>query len=130
MQRILFIEDEKDIQEVAQLALESIGGYTVEVCSSGAEALDRVVAFAPDLILLDVMMPDMDGPSTLEALRKIPETASTPIIFMTAKSQAREIQRFKKLSTLEVITKPFDPMALSDQVAGIFKNWTGNDANS
>ena len=130
MQRILFIEDEKDIQEVAQLALESIGGYTVEVCSSGVEALDRVVAFAPDLILLDVMMPDMDGPSTLEALRKIPETASTPIIFMTAKSQAREIQRFKKLSTLEVITKPFDPMALSDQVAGIFKNWTGNDANS
>ncbi len=130
MQRILFIEDEKDIQEVAQLALELIGGYTVEVCSSGAEALDRVVAFAPDLILLDVMMPDMDGPSTLEALRKIPETASTPIIFMTAKSQAREIQRFKKLSTLEVITKPFDPMALSDQVAGIFKNWTDNDANS
>ncbi len=130
MQRILFIEDEKDIQEVAQLALESIGGYTVEVCSSGAEALDRVVAFAPDLILLDVMMPDMDGPSTLEALRKIPETASTPIIFMTAKSQAREIQRFKKLSTLEVITKPFNPMALSDQVAGIFKNWTGNNANS
>ena len=130
MKRILFIEDEQDIQEVAQLALEAIGGYTVEVCSSGAEALDSVVEFAPDLILLDVMMPDMDGPSTLEAPRKIPETASTPIIFMTAKSQAREIHRFKTLSTLEVITKPFDPMALSDQVAGIFKNWTGNDANS
>jgi CheY-like chemotaxis protein len=128
MKRILFIEDEQDIQEVAQLALEAIGGYTVEVCSSGAEALDRVVEFAPDLILLDVMMPDMDGPTTLKALRKMPETANTPIIFMTAKSQAREIQRFKKLSTLDVITKPFDPMALSDQIAGIFKNWTGNDA--
>ena len=128
MKRILFVEDEQDIQEVAQLALEAIGGYTVEVCSSGAEALDRVVEFAPDLILLDVMMPDMDGPTTLKALRKMPETANTPIIFMTAKSQAREIQRFKKLSTLDVITKPFDPMALSDQIAGIFKNWTGNDA--
>ncbi len=128
MKRILFIEDEQDIQEVAQLALEAIGGYTVEVCSSGAEALDRVVEFAPDLILLDVMMADMDGPTTLKALRKMPETANTPIIFMTAKSQAREIQRFKKLSTLDVITKPFDPMALSDQIAGIFKNWTGNDA--
>jgi CheY-like chemotaxis protein len=128
MKRILFIEDEQDIQEVAQFALEAIGGYTVEVCSSGAEALDRVVEFAPDLILLDVMMPDMDGPTTLKALRKMPETANTPIIFMTAKSQAREIQRFKKLSTLDVITKPFDPMALSDQIAGIFKNWTGNDA--
>ena len=128
MKRILFIEDEQDIQEVAQLALEAIGGYTVEVCSSGAQALDRVVEFAPDLILLDVMMPDMDGPTTLKALRKMPETANTPIIFMTAKSQAREIQRFKKLSTLDVITKPFDPMALSDQIAAIFKNWTGNDA--
>ena len=128
MKRILFVEDEQDIQEVAQLALEAIGGYTVEVCSSGAEALDRVVEFAPDLILLDVMMPNMDGPTTLKALRKMPETANTPIIFMTAKSQAREIQRFKKLSTLDVITKPFDPMDLSDQIAGIFKNWTGNDA--
>lgn len=128
MKRILFVEDEQDIQEVAQLALEAIGGYTVEVCSSGAEALDRVVEFAPDLILLDVMMPDMDGPTTLKALRKMPETANTPIIFMTAKSQAQEIQRFKKLSTLDVITKPFDPMALSDQIAEIFNNWTGNDA--
>ena len=128
MKRILFVEDEQDIQAVAQLALEAIGGYTVEVCGSGAEALDRVVEFAPDLILLDVMMPDMDGPTTLKALRKMPETANTPIIFMTAKSQAREIQRFKKLSTLDVITKPFDPMALSDQIAEIFKNWTGNDA--
>ena len=130
MKRILFVEDEQDIQEVGQLALEAIGGYTVEVCSSGAEALDRVVEFAPDLILLDVMMPDMDGPTTLKALRKMPETANTPIIFMTAKSQAREIQRFKKLSTLDVITKPFDPMALSDQIAEIFKNWTGNDVEA
>ena len=130
MKRILLVEDEQDIQQVAQLALESIGGYTVEVCGSGADALEKVVAFAPDLILLDVMMPDMDGPATLKALRQMPETAKTPVIFMTAKSQAREIQRFEKLSTLEVITKPFDPMALSDQVATICENWTGEDAES
>ena len=127
MKRVLLIEDERDIQQVAELALESFGGYTVEVCSSGAEALEKVVAFAPDLILLDVMMPDMDGPATLEALRQMPELADTPIVFMTAKSQAREIQRFEKLSTLDVITKPFDPMTLSDQVATICENWTGED---
>jgi len=128
MKRILLIEDEHDIREVAQLALESFGGYTVEVCGSGAEALDMVADFAPDIILLDVMMPDMDGPATLKALRGIPELAETPVIFMTAKSQAREIQRFEKLSSLEVITKPFDPTTLSDQVATICEEWTGTDA--
>lgn len=130
MKRILLIEDERDIQEVAQLALESIGGYTVEVCSSGAEALEKVVAFDPDLILLDVMMPDMDGPATLKALRNLPETADIPVVFMTAKSQAREIRRFEKLSRLDVITKPFDPMALSDQVAAICEDWTREDAEN
>jgi CheY-like chemotaxis protein len=129
MKRILLIEDEQDIRDVAQLALESFGGYVVEVCESGVEALDKVVEFAPDIILLDVMMPDMDGPATLTALREIPEMAETPVIFMTAKSQAREIRRFEKLSALEVITKPFDPTKLSDQVAAISENWTGSDAD-
>lgn len=127
MERILFVEDEQDIQEVARLALESVGGYIVEVCSSGNEALEKAVAFAPDLILLDVMMPGMDGPTTLTALREQPETKDTPIVFMTAKSQVCDIERFRELSKLDVISKPFDPMTLSDEVAKIFEGWTQKD---
>ena len=119
VKRILFVEDEPDIQTIVQIALESIGGFTVEACDSGAQAIDKAADFSPDLILLDVMMPDMDGPVTLKALRELPATASTPIIFMTAKAQPWEIQRFRSLGALDVITKPFDPMTLSDQVAAI-----------
>ena len=121
LQRILMVEDEADIQEVARLALEAVGGYTVEMCSSGAEALQRAPEFAPDLILLDVMMSGMDGPTTLEQLRRIPALENTPIIFMTAKVQPPEVARYKALGALDVISKPFDPMALSDQVAAIWQ---------
>src|SRR5208282_4571999 len=89
--RILVIDDEPDIQVVARMALEEIGGFTVEICSSGDEAIKKTTAFAPDLILLDVMMPGMDGPSTLKTLRTVPETAGIPIIFLTAKVQPHEI---------------------------------------
>ena len=85
LQKILYIEDEPDIQTVARLALETIGGFTLEVCSSGSEALEKSEAFNPDLILLDVMMPDMDGPATLKALRNLPNTANKPAIFMNVR---------------------------------------------
>src|SRR5919198_1269048 len=111
--RILMVEDELDIQAVAQLALEALGGFQVRVCGSGAEALQAAPAFGPDLILLDVMMPGMDGPSTLQALRAIPQTARTPIIFMTAKVQPQEIAQYKALGVLDVVAKPFDPLKLS-----------------
>ena len=116
LQRILYVEDEPDIQTIAQIALETIGEFTLEICSSGQEALDKAPDFAPDLILLDVMMPGMDGPSTLEALRRDPKTAHTAVIFMTAKAQPHEIRRYMELGALNVITKPFDPMTLADQV--------------
>ena len=127
IERILFVEDEIDIQEVTQLALEAIGGFTVEICSSGREALEKAPAFAPDAILLDVMMPDMDGPSTLVGLRDLPETADTPVIFMTAKTQAHEIQHFKDLGALDVITKPFDPITLADQIRTILERKAEDD---
>ena len=120
LKRILYVEDEPDIQTVAKLALENIGGYTVEVCSSGREALAKAPEFAPDLILLDVMMPDMDGVSTYKALREIAETATTPVLFMTAKIQKNEIEGYKELGALDVIAKPFDPMTLADQVKAIW----------
>ena len=125
LNKILHVEDEPDIQEVAKLALESVGGFTVETCSSGQEALDKATDFAPDIIFLDVMMPDMDGPATLQELRKIQELADTPIIFMTAKAQTHEIEKFKELGAIDVITKPFDPMTLADQIRDIWEKHHG-----
>lgn len=120
LNRILLVEDDPDIQVVANLALQSVGGYTVQICGSGREALDIGSAFNPDLILLDVMMPEMDGPKTLEALRAIPEMAKTPVIFLTAKVQTHEVSYYQQLGALDVIAKPFDPMTLAADISQIW----------
>ncbi len=122
LERILYVEDERDIQAVARIALETVGGFTLEVCSSGREALEKAEAFVPQLLLLDVMMPEMDGPTTLAALRKLPATASVPAIFMTAKVQPDEVRQYKEMGALDVIAKPFDPMALAGAIQQI---WNG-----
>lgn len=120
LQRILFVEDEPDIQAVARLALEAVGGFTVEICHSGKEALQKAPSFVPDLILLDVMMPEMDGTETLTALRALEQTATTPIIFMTARVQPHEVVQYRAIGALDVIAKPFDPMALSSTIQSIW----------
>ena len=122
LHRILMIEDDLDIQAVARLALETLGGFTVEVCSRGREALETAPAFRPDLILLDVMMPDMDGPATLVRLRALPHMEEVPVVFMTAKVMPHEIDRYKTLGALDVIRKPFDPMTLSVTLNTIWEN--------
>jgi two-component system OmpR family response regulator len=119
--RILYVEDEPDIRMVAQMALEAVGGFAVIACASGSEALAAAPAAAADLLLLDVMMPGMDGPSTLKALRELPATAQTPVIFMTAKVQAAEVAQYMALGALDVIHKPFDPMELSAQIGRIWE---------
>lgn len=121
LNRILYVEDEADIQAVAKLALEMVGGFTVKVCSSGEDALREATDFDPDLLLLDVMMPGMDGPTTLKGLRDIPALANVPAVFMTAKVQQAEIAHFKTLGARDVIPKPFDPMTLADQVREIWE---------
>ena len=121
LKRILCVEDEIDIQTVARLALEAVGGFQVTVCSSGEEALRVAPEASPDLILMDVMMPGMDGPSTLAELRKLPGTRDTPVVFMTAKVQPHEVEHYKKLGALDVIAKPFDPMALPRDVREIWR---------
>ena len=121
--RILIVEDEPDIQSIAKMALEMVGGFSVEIASSGNQALKKISAVAPDLILLDVMMPGLDGPSTLKTLRANPQTAANPVIFMTAKAQPQEIAHYKQLGALDVIAKPFDPMTLSTTVRSI---WTAH----
>ena len=120
LSRILYVEDEPDIRMVAQMALEAVGGFTVIACASGQEALSAAPTAAADLLLLDVMMPGMDGPTTLKALRAMPGIANTPVIFMTAKVQAAEVAMYLKLGALEVIPKPFDPMELSAQLQTIW----------
>ena len=117
--RILYVEDEPDIRTIAKIALEKIGGFTVRVCGSGREALDAVSGFAPDCVILDVMMPGMDGPSTLAALRALPASANVPVIFMTAKVQSSEIAQYKALGALDVIVKPFDPLSLASTIRNI-----------
>lgn len=123
--RILHVEDEPDIRAVARLALERVGGYIVESCSSGAEALEKVSAFKPDLLLLDVMMPVMDGPTTLAELRRIQGLEETPVIFMTAKIMAAERQIYGKIGAIDVIAKPFDPMTLASQIQDIWESRDG-----
>lgn len=123
LNKILYVEDEPDIQAVASIALSDVGGFTLEICSSGKSALEKAVAFKPDLLLLDVMMPEMDGPATLEALRRLPETAQTPAIFMTAKVQTHEVEHFQSLGAIQVVAKPFDPMTLAQTLRDI---WASN----
>lgn len=121
LQRILYVEDDPDIQAIAAMVLESLNGFTLQTCSSGAEAIAKAGAFAPDLILLDVMMPEMDGPETLKKLREFPTLAATPVIFMTAKVQPQEVKSYLKLGAIGVIAKPFDPMTLADQLRSILQ---------
>jgi CheY-like chemotaxis protein len=116
MTRILYVDDEADIREVAQLALEFEPGFEVRSCASGAEALEVAPGWRPDLILLDVMMPVMDGPAVLARLRQLPETAAVPVVFITARTQQQEVAQLRALGAEGVIAKPFDPMALAGQV--------------
>ena len=116
LKKILYVEDEPDIQMIARVALENVGGFELLVCSSGAEAVEKASAFKPDLFLLEVMMPGMDGPTTLQELRKDPTLANTPVMFMTAKVQPQEVEFLKSLNVTDVIAKPFDPMGLANNI--------------
>ena len=121
LRRVLLVEDELDIQIVARLALKDIGQLEVEVCGSGIEALEVAPRFRPELILLDVMMPEPDGLATLKALARKPETAAIPVVFVTAKAQSHEIKEYLERGAVDVIVKPFDPMTLADQVHEIWR---------
>ncbi|MGD0741166.1 MAG: response regulator [Terracidiphilus sp.] len=115
--KILIIDDEDDIREVAALSLESVAGWEVIKASSGAQGLARAEEYQPDAILLDVMMPGMDGPTTFRELRKNQATAGIPVVLLTAKVQGTDQRRFADLGVEAVLFKPFDPMTLSAQIA-------------
>ncbi len=123
--RILIIDDEDDIREVAQFCLEAVAGWEVLTAASASEGLEKAARECPDAILLDVMMPDMDGPTALQRLRDNPATAPIPVIFLTAKVQATDRRRFAVQGVTAVISKPFDPMKLATQVAEAL-GWQGH----
>lgn len=122
LSKILYVEDDPDIQDVTKMSLEMLGGFTLKACSSGAEAVEAAESFEADLILLDVMMPDMDGPATLTALREFPKMQHVPAVFMTAKVMPADIDHYKAMGAVDVISKPFDPMVLASRISEIWKN--------
>jgi len=120
--RILLIEDDPDIQRMVQLSLKFQGGHEVSVASGGQEGIAKAEQERPDLILLDVMMPEMDGYETCRRLKANPATASIPIVFLSARAQQSEIQKGRSLGAIGYLVKPFDPMTLSDQLEEMLRS--------
>lgn len=120
LRRISYV-DEPDIEALAEFALTQIGGNTVQLCGNGLEALEKAPAFKPDLILLDVMMPGMDGIETFSRLKKTPGLKDTPVVFMTARVMQEEVKHYRSMGAADVIPKPFDPLTLSDRLCEIWE---------
>jgi CheY-like chemotaxis protein len=120
LKRILFIDDDPDIRQIARVALETVGKFAVEICASGSEALLRAPDSKAQLILLDALMPDMDGPMTLMALRQLPSMSAIPAVFLTAKTDPRDVDLFLELGAAGVLSKPFNPLELAKSVREIW----------
>ena len=116
IQRVLIVDDDDDIRTVSEMALQFVGKFDVLTASSGSQAVDLAGSSSPDLILLDMMMPGMDGVDTFKALKAQDTSATIPVIFMTAKVQTHEVEGYMELGAIGVISKPFDPMKLADQI--------------
>ncbi|KAF0676480.1 response regulator [Profundibacterium mesophilum] len=117
LRKILHVDDDSDIRTIAKIALETVGGFEVLQCDSGQKALESAEGFDPDLILLDVMMPGMDGEDTLRSLRQVDRLRDTPAIFMTAKANTASRERLLAAGAFDVIVKPFDPMTLASEIS-------------
>ncbi|MBE9046866.1 response regulator [Pleurocapsales cyanobacterium LEGE 10410] len=117
--KILIIDDDDDIREATQICLELVGDWNISTASSGKEGLVEAIAQQPDLILLDVMMPDMDGLETFTELQANSVTRPIPVILLTAKAQPAELRQFTQLEVSDIITKPYDPFDLSDRIAKV-----------
>ena len=122
LKSVLYVDDDADIREIVQMSLSLDGELSVNVCDGGDCAFTAMRAARPDLVMLDVMMPGMDGPSILARMRADDELKHIPVIFMTAKASSSEVARFRGLTAIGVIAKPFDPMALGNQVRALWES--------
>jgi CheY-like chemotaxis protein len=126
LQRVLLADDEPDILEISRIALETVGGFEVSVCSSGRALLDRLTDFEPDLIIVDVLMPDMTGPDVLQEIRRRPELKGVPVVYLTGVIREEELEGLRETGVADVILKPFDPMTLADRINEIWKGVDGS----
>lgn len=129
LSRVLCVEDDPDIRVILEFSLRTVGGYEVLCCAGGRAALDQVQAFQPDLVLLDVMMPDLTGPETLVALREMPAMTGVPVVFLTAKAMPDELEHLLRLGATGLIVKPFDPMSLPNDIKPFWEHGRGQRGN-
>jgi CheY-like chemotaxis protein len=120
LQRICYVEDDEDIQRIVRMSLERIGHMSVEIVTDPLRAIDVMKAWAPDLVMLDWMMPGMDGPALFRQMKQLPETASLPVVFITAKATQRDMEELAALGAAGTISKPFSPRELPDQLRAIW----------
>ena len=126
LSRIMYVDDDPDLRAIAEISLRDLGGYIVELCGCGEEALRKAEHFKPQIILLDVMMPGMDGIETFKRLQEMAPTSNTPIVFVSAKVQSHEVHAYLALGAAGVIPKPFDPLQLGEQAQRLWSEY--NDA--
>jgi len=120
LQKVCYVEDDEDIQRIVRMSLERVGKMTVEVVSDSTKAVDVIVAFKPDLVLLDWMMPVMDGPAVFRAMKERAETKDLPVVFITAKASQRELDELTALGAAGAISKPFSPKDLPNQLRAVW----------
>lgn len=123
LSRIMYVDDDPDLRAIAEISLRDLCGFTVELCGSGEEALKKAPAFKPQIILLDVMMPGMDGIETFKRLQDLAPTANTPVVFVSAKVQSHEVHGYHALGAAGVIPKPFDPLLLGEQARRLWSEY-------
>lgn len=126
LRRVMCVEDDADIRMILEFSLGSVGGYEVRCCPGGRAALEQAPEFRPDLVLLDVMMPDLSGPETLAALRELPSMQGVPVVFMTAKAMPDELEQLLQHGATGLIVKPFDPMTLPQDIRPYWEHGRGS----
>ncbi len=125
LQRILLADDEPDILEIARIALSTLGGYEVAACDSGLGFLNLLPEFKPDLVLVDVLMPDVGGVDLVQRMRTLPGGDGVPVVFLTGLVLDHELRKLREAGAIDIITKPFDPMTLAERIAGIWEGQHG-----
>lgn len=128
LKKIIVTDDDEDILQITQVTLEIMQDVQIKYCHSGQETIQEALRFQPDLIILDVMMPDMDGLATLQVMHMMPALAQIPVVFMTARARKEEVEDYKKRGVIDVIIKPFDPLTLEETIRTIWQNYQKADS--